>query len=50
MPTYPTLNGKAAAVASCDGLNFVLRTATPSHGQDDDNGYIRLLAARRKPL
>lgn len=37
-----TPNEKAAAVTSCDGLDFVLRTTTASsHGKNDDDGYIR---------
>ena len=37
-----TLNdGKPAAGTSCDGLDLMLWTATPSEGQDDDDIHIR---------
>jgi len=36
-----TLNEKVAAVTSCDDLDFMLWTATPSEGQDDDDIHIR---------
>ena len=41
MPTFPITNEMAAAVTSCDGLDFVWTTKTSTKGQDDDDIHIR---------
>ncbi len=41
-------NGKAATVTSCDGLNFVSMTLSPSPGKDRDHDLLHDHGARRK--
>ncbi len=40
MPSPITHSEKPAAGTNGDGLDFLLRTATRSHGKDQTNGYI----------
>ena len=49
MPALTILNRKAAAVATCDGLDFVFRTATPLTMEQIYVHYHTRHAAR-KPL
>ncbi len=50
MPALTHHNVERAAETSRGALGFVFSTTSPSRRKDDDNAYIRLLAARRKPL
>ena len=50
MPISPTPNETAAVLDGHGDLGLVLATTASSHGKDNENGYIRLLAAPRKPL
>ena len=41
MPTTPNLNETAAAVTSCDGLDFVLTTLPLTSWKDRDHGFVQ---------
>ena len=47
MPPFPNPNEKAAAVTSCDGLDFVWTTKTSTKGQANDPLHIYRRAAAR---
>ncbi len=49
MPLLPTPNEKAAAVTSCDGLDFILRTTTLPLRKDSTDDLYHTPRARRKP-
>lgn len=48
MPT-PALKREAAAVTSCDGLDFVLTTLSPTPGKGEDHGFVYQHAPSFKP-